>query len=54
MKKGFILFALCLSFLLPDPRTNELVLSSGVASNDFGIAFIGIAAALLMRDSNKK
>ena len=54
MRKGLILFILCLSFLLPDTRSNELVLTSGIGSSDFGVAFIGIAAALLMRDSKKK
>lgn len=54
MKKGLILFVLCLSFLLPDNCSSELVLKSGIASSDFGIAFLGIAAALLMRDNNKK
>ena len=54
MKKGLIFFVFCLSFLLPDTTTNELVLKAGVASSDFGIAFIGIAAALLMRDNKKK
>lgn len=54
MKKGLILFVLCLSFLLLDNTSSELVLKAGIASSDFGIAFLGIAAALLMRDNNKK
>lgn len=54
MKKGLILFILCLSFLLPDNTSNELVITSGIASSDFGIAFVGIAAVLLMRDNKKK
>lgn len=54
MKKGLILFVLCLSFLLPDNTSSELVLKAGIGSGEFGIAFLGIAAALLMRDNNKK
>ena len=53
MKKGLILIILCLSFLLSETETSELVLKAGMASSDFGIAFIGIAAALLMRDNKK-
>ena len=54
MKKGLILIILCLSFLLPARETSELVLKSGIASSDFGIAFLGITVALLMRDNKKK
>lgn len=54
MKKGLILFVLCLSFLLPNNSSNDLILKAGIGSSDFGIAFLGIAAALLMRDNNKK
>ena len=54
MKKGLILFVLCLSFLLPNNASNDLILKSGIASSDFGIAFVGITVALLMRDSKKK
>lgn len=54
MKKGLILFALCLITLMTDSGTNELILKSGVGSSDFGIAFLGLTAALLMRDSGKK
>jgi len=54
MKKGLILFVLCLSFLLPDNTSNELVLKAGIGSGEFGVAVLGIAAALLMRDNNKK
>ena len=54
MKKGLILFVLCLSFLLPETRTNEVILASGIGSGEFSIACMGIVAALLMRDSKKK
>ena len=54
MKKGLILFVLCLSFLLPDNTSNDLILASGITSSDFGVAFVGIIAALLMRDEKKK
>ena len=54
MKKGLMLFVLCLSFLLSDNASNDLILKSGIASSDFGIAFLGLTAALLMRDNSKK
>jgi len=54
MKKGLILFVLCLSFLTPDNTTSEIILKSGIGSSDFGIAFLGLIAALLMRDNGKK
>ena len=54
MKKGLILFILCLSFLLPNSISNDLILKSGVGSSDFGVALVGIAAAILMRDNKKK
>ena len=54
MKKGLILFILCLSILMSDNETSELILKAGVTSSDFGIAFLGLTAALLMRDNGKK
>lgn len=53
MKKVLILFALCLLFLSSDNASNELILKAGIGSGEFGIAFVGIAAALLMRDNKK-
>ena len=54
MKKGLILFVLCLSFLLSDNTTNDLVLKAGIGSGEIGIAFVGVVAAIMMRDNNKK
>ena len=54
MKKGLLLFVLCLSFLLPNNTTNDLILKADIGSSDFGVAVVGIAAAILMRDNKKK
>lgn len=53
MKKVLILLVLCLSFLLPDNTSSEIILASGIGSGEIGIACMGIVAAILMRDNKK-
>lgn len=54
MKKILIMSILFLFFLLTDNTCDTNVLKAGLGSNDFGIAFVGIMIALLVRGGDKK
>lgn len=54
MKKLFIISILFLLVFLNDSACNTNVLKAGIESSDFGIAFIGVGFALLIRGGNKK
>lgn len=54
MKKILIMTILFLFFLLTDNACDTNVLKAGLGSNDFGIAFVGIIFALLVRGEDKK
>lgn len=40
--------------LMPNMTSNENLLIAGFGTNDFGVAIIGIAGALLMRSTKEK
>lgn len=53
MSKVFIVLFF-VALLLTNNVCNETLLASGIGSNEFGVAFLGITAALLMRNGDKK
>lgn len=54
MKKVLIMSVLCLSILLSNNTCNDNLLRAGIGSNEFGVAFLGLAAAFLIRGGDKK
>lgn len=54
MKKVLIMCALFLFVLLSDNTCDYSVLRAGLGTSDFGLAFVGIAVALLVRNGDNK
>lgn len=54
MKKFLMIAILCMSILLFDNTSNYPVLKAGLGSSDFGIAFVGVGVALLIRGGDRK
>ena len=54
MKKVLVMCALFLFILLSNGTCDETLLRAGFGSSDFGIAFVGIGVALLVRGGDKK
>ena len=54
MKKVLVMCALFLFVLLSNSTCDDTLLRAGFGSSDFGLAFVGIAIALLVRGGDKK
>ena len=54
MKKIIVMCVLFLFILLSENTCNDTFLRAGFGSSDFGLAFVGIAFALLLRGGDKK
>lgn len=54
MKKVLIMSFLFLLILLTDNTCSSNVLKASIGSTDFGIAFVGIGVAILIRGGDKK
>ena len=54
MKKVLVMCALFLFVLLSNSTCDDTLLRAGFGSSDFGLAFVGIAVALLVRGGDKK
>ena len=49
-----MIFSCSMMLVSPEISSNEILLRSGIGSNDFAIAFIGFGIALLVRGADKK
>lgn len=54
MKKIIVMYTLFLFILLSGNTCDDTFLRAGFGSSDFGLAFVGIGVALLVRGGDKK